>query len=226
MKTSLILVSGLLSDSSVWKHQLQHLGDIAAIQVVSPSQDSAKAMVDAILDRAPPTFALAGHSMGGWLCLEILRVAPSRVSKLCLLNTSARDDSKEKAAMRQAMIAKGIEGHFDEIVGAVAQMFTQNPRIEKEIKHMFLDVGCDAFIRQETAMLHRQPCEAVLPKIHCPTLVIHAAQDRNFSLEDHLKLTDKIPNAKLAIIEDSGHMSPMEQPQAVTSHLRYWLSYF
>lgn len=226
MKCPLVLISGLLSNEYLWQHQVRHLNKIAEIQIFSPSQNNPDKMLEAFLQVAPPKFALAGHSMGGWLCLEILRAVPSRVSKVCLLNTSARDDSKEKKAKRQEMIVRGREGHFEEIVGEIAHIFTQNPRVKQKIEKMFLDVGCETFIRQEEAMLNRKPCESILPTIKCPTLVIHAAQDQNFSLEEHVVLVKKIPNAKLAIIEDSGHMSPMEMPQAVTSLLRFWLTYF
>ncbi len=112
MKPPLVLISGLLSNESLWQHQTRHLSDIASIQVLSPSQDTPKKMIQAILEQAPPEFALAGHSMGGWLCLEIMRTAPSRVSRLCLLNTTARNDSEEKRLARQQMILKAEKGQF------------------------------------------------------------------------------------------------------------------
>lgn len=226
MKTPLVLISGLLSNESVWKHQIEHLSEIAEIQVFSPSEKRAEKMLEEILKKAPPKFALAGHSMGGWLCLELLRVAPSRVTKVCLLNTSARDDSKEKQAKRKQMILRAKEGEFKKITSEIAAFFTQDRSLQEKLEKMFLIVGCQAFISQEKAMLNRKSCEDVLPTINCPALVIHAAQDRNFSFEEHLEMAQKIPNAKLAVVEDSGHMSPLEMPQAVTSLLRFWMTYF
>lgn len=226
MKSPLVLVSGLLSNESLWQHQVKHLSEIASIQVVSPSQNSCEKMVQAILDVAPPKFALAGHSMGGWLCLEIMRRAPLRVSKLCLLNTTARSDSKEKRAKRQEMILRAKEGHFHEIVEELADRLVYNSHVVKDVKKMFLEVGSEVFIHQEEAMINRRESRSILPGIDCPTLVIHAAQDRNFSIEEHKELVAEIPNAKLAVIEDSGHMSPLEMPQVVTALLRYWLTWF
>ena len=75
-------------------------------------------------------------------------------------------------------------------------------------------------------MLGRGECLSVLAEISCPTLVIHAAQDKNFGLQEHVEIVEEIYNSKLAVVEDSGHMSPMEMPQAVTMLLRYWLTYF
>lgn len=96
MKIPLVFVSGLLSNETLWEVQVHNLSDLAVIQVQSPSQNCAKKMIEQILDLAPPTIALAGHSMGGWLCLELMRKAPFRVQRLCLLNTTARMDSEEK----------------------------------------------------------------------------------------------------------------------------------
>jgi pimeloyl-ACP methyl ester carboxylesterase len=90
---------------------------------------------------------------------------------------------------------------------------------------MFLEVGQEAFIRQEKAMINRSESQSILSSITCPTLVIHAMQDKNFSLQEDQELVDQIQNAKLGLIEDSGHMSPIEMPQAVTALIRLWLTY-
>lgn len=226
MKIPLVLLSGLLSNKLLWQHQMHHLSDIASIQVISPSQDTPEKMIQAILDEAPPKFALAGHSMGGWLCLEIMRVAPSRVYQLSLLNTTARMDSKEKTIKRQKMILKAEKGQFQEVVDEMVENFVINPLIKSDVKKMFLEVGREIFIHQQRAMLQRNECLSILPTISCPTLVIHAMQDKNFSIEEHRELANQIQNAKLAMVEDSGHMSPIEMPQAITSLLRFWLTYF
>lgn len=223
MKTSLILLSGLLSNECLWKHQIDHLGEVASIQVISPQQDTPEKMVQEILESAPPQFALAGHSMGGWLCLEIMRVARFRVTKLCLLNTTGRMDSKEKTRRRQELILEA-ESNFPAVVGEIVEHFVYNASVKSGVEKMFLDVGKEAFIHQQRAMMHRDPSASVLPLIMCPTLVIHATQDKNFSLLEHQELVDLIPNAKLALVEDSGHMSPMEMPQAITALLRLWLT--
>lgn len=226
MKTPLVIVSGLLSNQSLWKHQTRNLSDLADIHIISPSQNAPDKMIQCILDEAPPIFALAGHSMGGWLCLEVMRAAPSRVNRLCLLNTTARMDSEAKREIRKELIHRAENGYFPEIVEEIVEKFVANQMIRNDIKKMFLEVGKEAFIHQQTAMAGRRESQSILPTISCPTLVIHARKDKNFSLEEHQELTHGIKHAKLAVIEDSGHMSPMEMPQAVTVLLRFWLNYF
>lgn len=226
MKIPLVLLPGLLSNKFLWHHQIGHLGNIATIHVISSSENTPKKMVQAILDQAPQKFALAGHSMGGWLCLEVMRAAPARVSKLCLLNTTARMDSEEKKTRRQMMIEKAEKGKFQEVVKTLVENFVFNPLVKNDVEKMFLDVGKEVFIHQQKAMMMRNESQSILSTITCPTLVIHAAQDKVFSLEEHKELVNQIQNAELAIIEDSGHMSPMEVPQAITALLRFWLTYF
>jgi pimeloyl-ACP methyl ester carboxylesterase len=224
-RSPLILISGLLSNEYVWLHQVSHLSQLASISVACPTENTPEKMVQAILNKVPPVFALAGHSMGGWVCLEIMRVAPARVSKLCLLNTTARSDSDEKRAKREEMILGAKQGRFHEIVEEMASYFVYNPHLKEGVKEMFLSMGAEIFIQQEEAMISRRECLSILPSIGCPTLVIHAAKDKIFSLEEHEELATKIPNAKLAVIEDSGHMSPLEMPQAITTLLHCWLSW-
>ncbi len=226
MKIPLVLLSGLVSNKFLWYHQTCHLSDIAAIQIISPSQNTPKKMVQAILKEAPSKFALAGHSMGGWLCLEVMRAAPSRVSQLCLLNTTGRMDSEEKRIRRQKMILKAEKGQFREVIKEIVENFVFNPTVKKNVEKMFLDLGKEVFIYQQKAMLIRSECQSILPSITCPTLVIHATQDKVFSLKEHRELVNQIKDAKLAIVEDSGHMSPIEMPQTVTALLRFWLTYF
>lgn len=225
MKIPLVLLSGLLSDHSLWQHQMHYLSECASVQIISASQNSPEQMIQAILNEAPPKFALAGHSMGGWLCLEVMRAAPSRVTQLCLLNTTSRMDSEEKRQKRQELVLKAKGGRFQQIVEEMVEKFVFNPDAKSKVKKMFLELGPNIFVNQQEAMMARHESQSILSTITCPTLVIHAAKDNIFSIEEHRELVSQIRGAKLAIVEDSGHMSPLEMPQAITALLRYWLAY-
>src|SRR4051812_47176891 len=85
---TLFLVPGLLCDATVWLHQRAALAGVADVRVLDHgTRDSLAAMARAILDSAPPRFAIAGHSMGGRVALEVYRAAPKRVSGIGLLDT-------------------------------------------------------------------------------------------------------------------------------------------
>lgn len=223
MKIPLILVSGLLCDESVWAHQIKNLKDVAAIHVICPNQETPQKMVEGILKQAPDRFALAGHSMGGWLGLEVMRRAPERVTRLCLLNTTAKPDTPAKQAKRHEMIQRAENGQFSKIVDELVDHFVFDVHVMEAVRRMLQKAGPEAFIREEQSMLLRDECLSILPRIQCPTLVVHAENDQVFSLEDHEELTNHIPAAKLSIVQACGHMSPMEKPQIITDLMRSWL---
>ena len=62
------------------------------------------------------------------------------------------------------------------------------------------------------------------PRITADTLVIHGRQDRVVVEGDVVFLAEGIAGAALALIEEAGHCSPIEQPQAFTAVMRLWLT--
>jgi pimeloyl-ACP methyl ester carboxylesterase len=228
---NLLLVPGLLCDRALWQHQSKHLVELAEITVADVTQnDSMASIAEALLIQAPERFALAGLSMGGYVVLEIMRRAPERVTKLALLDTSARADTKEKTKNRMELIDLNLKGRFDQVTPRLLPQLVhpnryQDRQLTNAIVSMAGRVGQDAFMRQETAIMARPDSRDDLRRITCPTLVLCGRQDTLTPLELHEEMVSRIPNARLAIIEDCGHMSAMEQPQAVTALLRDWLLY-
>ena len=107
----LVLLSGLLCDGALWQHQIRFLEGVAACHVADTSrQDNIEALAIDVLSNAPPQFALAGLSMGGYVAFEMMRRAPERVIKLCLMDTSARADTDEQHERRQRQEGRGDEG--------------------------------------------------------------------------------------------------------------------
>lgn len=220
----LLLLPGLLCDAETWLHQCHHLSDIADIIIPNLNHAaSPHSMVVSVLHDAPPHFALAGHSMGGWVALEIMKQCPERVLGLCLLNTTAFPDSKEKYDARQAMILSASKGDYAAIIEKLTQSFIYNSSVVSSIKTMFKR-NISAFINQEQAMIQRKDCIKVLDSITCPTLIIHSINDAIFQYEDSQFLAKKIKHATLSIIDNCGHMSPMESPDEVTRLMRSWLT--
>ncbi len=102
-----VLVPGLACSPRVFAAQLPALWRHGPVFVASPLRDNTmEAIARRILDEAPPRFSLAGHSMGGYVCLEIWRQAPERVARLALLNTYSRPDPAEAAEHRRGWIAE------------------------------------------------------------------------------------------------------------------------
>jgi pimeloyl-ACP methyl ester carboxylesterase len=171
--------------------------------------------------------ALAGHSMGGYVALEILRQAPARITRLALLNTHARPDSPEATENRRRLMALA-EKDFPAVIAALMpKLMTEDHLRDGEItgtvSEMALATGKEAFLRQQRAIIERSDSRPHLPRIACPTLVIAARDDALMPVELLEELASAIPRAKLVVIEDCGHMASLEQPEKVTDALRAWL---
>ncbi|PKM30819.1 MAG: alpha/beta hydrolase [Gammaproteobacteria bacterium HGW-Gammaproteobacteria-11] len=225
----LILLPGLLCDDALWAHQVTHLADVAIPQVADLcGADTLPMMAAAILQQAPDQFALAGLSMGGYLALEIIRQAPWRVVRLALLATHARADSREQSERRRRLQRLAQTGRFATIAPMMlAQLLhpehVQDKQLAAVLMAMAERIGATAFVRQQQAILERADSRELLPAIRCPTLLICGAQDQLVPRALMQEMAEVIPGAQLAVVENAGHLLPLEQPQVVTALLRDWL---
>ncbi|HET7627126.1 MAG TPA: alpha/beta hydrolase [Bacillales bacterium] len=229
-KASLLLLPGTLCNQRLWAHQMQHLSDIADVKVPDLTRDdSIEDMARTVLREAPDRFALAGLSMGGIVSLEIMRQAPERVTALALLDSNPLPAKQEQKKTWDGFIAMAREGRFLEITEKhllptlIRQESINNEKLVSTIIKMAKEVGKEAMIRQMTALKSRPDAREVLGTISCPTLVMLGRQDVVCPLHLHELLAENIPDAHLVIVEESGHLSSLEQPQAVTAVFRYWL---
>lgn len=227
--TPLVLLPGLLCDSILWQHQIDSLGDLADITVADLTSD--ETIEDAaarVLSEAPETFALAGLSMGGYVAQEIMRQAPQRVSRLALVDTSALADSDEQRERRTGFIGRVQEGGFEEVKNILLPLLIHEDGLEDKsltdkVMSMADNIGQDAFIRQQRVIMSRKDGFDVLARVDCPAVIICGRQDSLTPVALHEAMADAIAGAALVVIEDSGHLAPLEQPHAVSAALRYWL---
>lgn len=225
----LVLVPGTLCDAALWRHQIDHLGDIADMSVADHTRHESMAEIArAILATAPPRFALAGLSMGGFVAFEIMRQAPERVDRLALFDTSARPDAPEMVQRRHDLTKLTHVGQFKGVTPRLLPSFIHPDRLNDEtlcrtITEMAERVGPDAFVRQQTANAARPDSRPDLARIACPTLVACGRQDTLTPLALSEETARGIPNSTLVVIEDCAHLPTLERPQAATAMLRYWL---
>lgn len=229
-RTPLVLCPGLLCDEALWAHQLEHLADVAEMRVADFTRhDSIRAMAEAVLSGAPPRFALAGLSMGGYVAQEIMRLAPERVSRLALLDTSARTDGEDYLSRRRGLLELARKGKFKGVTPALLPMLIHPSRLDdraliEAITAMAARVGQPAFICQQTAIIGRVDGRADLANIACPTLILCGREDSLTPLDGHVEMAEAIPGADLVVLGACGHLSTMERPDAVTAALRAWLA--
>lgn len=229
-KTTLLLLPGLLCDAALWEHQTMTLRDVADMTVTDMTKDDTiSGMASRILANAPKSFSLAGLSMGGYVAQEIMRIAPQRVERLALIDTSAKADTPNRRKQRQGLISQLGIGDFKGVTGKLLPYLIHSERLKDEdlistIRKSAANIGPDAFIRQQTAILSRTDGVKDLKNIKCPTLVLCGRQDNLTPLSEHEEMAEAIPNANLIIIEDCGHLAPLERPYAVSAVMRYWLT--
>lgn len=227
---TLVLVPGLICDAEVWAHPRAHLGDVADI-VYAPANeaDTMQGLAAAVLDAAPERFAIAGFSMGGYVALEVLRQAPGRVERIALLDTSARADTRRKAAGRTAAIADCEEGRFDDLLDRFVPMLLHPDRhgepLAAQVRAMGERVGPGLFADRHRAMQTRADSRDLLRETDIPVRAIVGRSDVLTSVDEHQEIADLAPRGRLSIVEDCGHMPPLERPQATTALLRDWLLY-
>jgi pimeloyl-ACP methyl ester carboxylesterase len=229
-RQTLVLLPGLLNTRRVYESQIADLGDIAdSIVPELWHHDSIGAMAQATLDAAPERFALGGFSMGGYVCFEILRRAPKRVERLALMDTQAVPDTAEASARRRGFIEQTRLGRFHGVQPSLLPTIVHRSRLNDQavvqpILDMAAEVGADGFCREQTAMIARPDSRPLLVEIHMPTVVIVGRQDQGTPLARAQEMAADIANARLVIIEDCGHMAPLEKPAEVSAALRRWLT--
>jgi pimeloyl-ACP methyl ester carboxylesterase len=228
--TTLLLLPGLLCDASVWRDQARALGGTTHVRIADFSRhDSLCAMADAALAMAKGRLAVAGHSMGARVAMEMWRRAPERIERLALLDTGThppQPGEREKRmdlvrlAREQGMAALA-ERWLPPMVRAGAET---DETLMGPLREMVMRADPALFARQVTALLGRPDAAPLLPTIAVPTIVGVGRDDRWSPPAQHEAMARAIPGAACVVFERSGHMSTVENPAAVTAALADWLA--
>lgn len=226
----LILLPGLLCDETVWQAQIAAFGSEWQINVVDlRGYSSFDAMAEAVLEQAPPRFALAGHSMGGRVALEVFRQAPERVDRLALLSAGVHPVLEGEAEKRQQLIVLAWRNGMEALARQwIPPTLHPDKRHDHQLVEQMIAMWCrstpEIHEGQIRAALDRRDARPLLASIRCPTLVLGGVDDSWASAASQRDIAAAIPGSRLALIPECGHMVTMEQPEAVTAHLRDWLA--
>lgn len=225
----LVLLSGMLGDHHVWDDLAAGLGDAA---LPWPARidldDSVAEMALSVLAEAPPSFALAGHSLGAIVALEIVRRAPERVTRLALLNASARGPVQPQLDAWAESRRRTEAGEFDEVARELAHTTLppahRQPPLVARNEAMARAIGPEGFVRQLAAQATRPDSRASLGSIEVPVLVLSGEFDEVCPPALQRELAELCPQARLETVADAGHMAPLEQPERVAALLADWLT--
>lgn len=229
MADTLVLVPGLNCTADLFRPQIEVFSSERQVVVADNQQDdTVEAMAKRALDAAPERFALAGLSMGGYVALAMQRMAPERVTRLALLDTTARPDTEDGTARRRALMELARNGAFEKVHEALWPRLVHPDRYEDKalesiVLTMMADTGIEAFCRQQEAIIARVDSRPLLGRIDCPTLVLVGAQDVITPIDMAEEMVDAIPSASLVIVPETGHLSTLEAPVHVNAALAKWL---
>ena len=232
MTDTLVLLHGLLDDGAMWEHQRRHLA--ACARVVTPDLLEPETIGDAAehvlasVDGGP--FAVAGFSMGGYVIFEMMRRAPERISRIALIDTSARADTAERSAERRRAVDRAAAGAYEDVFNDALPTLVHPGRLADRaliatLRAMALRIGPQAFFRQQKIIMSRPDSRGGLNGLRRPTLVICGRQDVLTPPALSEEIVAGIPDSRLVLIDECGHYAPMERPFAVTALLQQWLRY-
>lgn len=229
-KPVLYILPGLLCDGSIFTHQKEGLADICDVR--SPDFrgfDSIVAMAQHVLDNAPRKFSLAGFSMGGRVALQVMRLAPERVERLCLFDTGATAEPAGGTEKRKPLVELAYKKGMSALAAfwlppMLAPRRREDEAFKKPLVDMILRNSPEDHEKQIKALVERPDATPLLPTLKCPVLVICGAQDEWSTPEQHREMAAAIPGAELAIIEDAGHFISVEQPEEFTQLMRRFMA--
>ena len=235
-KHNLVLVPGLMCDHSVWDPMLEGLRPVACCQIIDHGQArSLVVMAQQLLALAPPRFALAGHSMGGRVALEVMRLAPERVTHLALMDTGYLPKvpgavGEAEVAKRMALVAiaqsQGVRAMaLQWVQGMVAPHRLTDAALVERVVAMMERKSADVFAHQINALIERTDGTDVLRQLRIPSLVLCGALDSWSNPAQHEEIARWIPaRPGVVSVADAGHMVTMERPEPVVQAFKDWLS--
>ncbi|MEP4148767.1 MAG: alpha/beta fold hydrolase [Halioglobus sp.] len=228
--TNLLLLPGMMCDAGLWASQVKAISPYCSVFHGDITGDTdIQSIASRVLDSAPQQFALAGLSMGGIVAMEMWRQAPHRIERLALLDTNFRADTDEKRTMRNRQMEEVRQGALGAILrdelkpNYLARCHRNNTALLDDVLYMGMGLGDEVFIRQSEALRDRPDSTETLATITCSTLVLCGEEDDLCPPVLHREMAAMISSSRLSIIPECGHLSTMEQPNAVNTALLNWL---
>ena len=224
-----VFIASQLLTADLWTPLIGALASrIDATVADNTRDDSIPAMARSVLAASAPRFCLFAHGMGGFVAFEILRQQPHRVARLALFNTLAPADTPAQTNRRLRYLQLVESGNFAAVVEERIPILVHPDRRNDAaliglIRKMAEDTGPENFLRQQRAIMTRADSTPSLNAISCPTLIVFGRQDGITEFAHQQQLLQAIPNARLEIVEECGHLPELERPELVNALLTQWI---
>ncbi len=230
MKEPLLLLPGMMCDARLYGPQIEAFShDRAILTAPQNDHDTVAQLAQDILANAPPSFALAGLSMGGIVAMEVYRQAPKRVTRLALLDTNPKAEVKAVAKNREPQIAKVRAGQLRAVMRDEMKpnYLTDGPRMGQILDlcmAMADALGPEVFVNQSRALQSRPDQQDTLRQVNVPTLILCGEDDALCPIHRHALMHELIPGSTFKIVQNAGHLPTLEQPDITNEALAQWLN--
>lgn len=229
MAKNIVFIPSQLLTAELWAPQIAAFKGKADCMVANNSgADTIAGIAKGVLAAAPKSFSLCVHGMGGFVAFEIMRQEPARVEKLILFSTLASADTPAQTARRMGYLKLVEAGEFAKVVDERIPMMIPAERrgeaaLVNLVRKMAADTGAEAFLRQQKAIMARIDSRPSLENIKAPTLLVFGRYDGISSLDHQQEMLTLIKNARLEIVEDAGHLVPIERPEKASALIGNWV---
>jgi 3-oxoadipate enol-lactonase len=241
----LLLVHGYPLNHTMWERQLDGLASSFRLLApdlrgfgasgVTPGTVSMAQMADdlaALLDalRVPGPVTFCGLSMGGYVAWQFALRHRQRLAKLILCDTKAVADSSEAAAGRLKTAERVVkEGSIIAAESLLPKLFasetpSRQPQIVAATKEVMLRTHPQGIAAALRGMAERPDVTSQLKNFDLPALVICGEHDAISPPSEMQQIAAALPNARYVEIKNAGHMSPLEDPSAVNTAIREFLT--
>lgn len=226
----LVLLPGMMCDARIFADQIRTFSGSMPVMVLPlAGGDTVEKIAARMLNHLPPRFALAGQSLGGALAMELIRRAPERISRLCLIGASPMAELPEQAASRETQIIAARAGRLADALRETVPLEALAPGPGRlEIHNLYWrmgeELGPDLYVSQARAMQRRPDQQAAMRRVRVPVLVLSGAYDMLTPRTNPELLRRLNPQARVELLSGAGHFPTLEQPSEVNRALLHWLA--
>ena len=213
-----VFIPGLLCTEWVF-HGQADIASGTAVFADTRQHDTITEMAEVALAQTSGQLVLIGLSMGGYVALEMARLAPARISAMALFSTNCRQDNDAQRAYRKQAIKLAQQDGFRGVTRQFLRKFL-SPRALADtalvdgVLAMAADIGRVTFARQQHAILGRRAQHDTLASLNVPLSIVCGINDTLTPPALSQEMADLAPHADLRLLPDVGHLSTLEAAEA------------
>lgn len=232
-----LFLHGFPLDHSVWLHQLKGLAHVRRCVAVDlrgfgrsdPIVESELSMEMLADDVAGVVDALGsdqadiiGISMGGYVALALWELRPTLVRSLTLVDTKAAADTADAKLARDQLVDKLLDSGRDALASELVPSMlgrTPSPQVTARVRSMIEGTRYETMVAALAGMKNRADRSRVLSSVTVPSLIVGGEHDLLTPPDQVRAMAELVPGARTVIVDDAGHLPPIERPDRVNEAL-------